>query len=345
MSDNAILAQTLIQLQQTKKPPEPEPEVEENAYLSDVSPKDKPWDEHRASADAIQEYYRDAGKWYGRYLRMQECAQWLAMAWVWEYEKWNHKLHDTRFCRVPGCPTCARQRARMWVARMLKALPELRAKYPTARWVFLSLTLRNCPVDELGATLTAMSKAWDRFSRRKEFKPVLGWVKAVEVTKNHKTDYAHPHLHALLMVRPGYFGPYYVTQARYSELWQESLRVDYTPVVDVRAVKDKPEDLRRAIGEVLKYSLKPSDLADDKEWFLSAMGQLFKRRLVMSGGVLKGILRENEEARDEEMMLLDEGPRESDEAKWIVYDWRREVKRYQRSKNKLVHERRSFHDV
>ena len=220
----------------------------------------------------------------------------------------------------------------MWVARMLKALPELQAKYPKARWVFLSLTLRNCPVDELGATLTAMSKAWDRFSRRKEFRSVLGWVKAIEVTKNHKNGSAHPHIHALLMVRPSYFTHGYISQARYTELWRESLRVDYTPVVDVRAIKDNPEALRRAIGEVLKYSLKPSDLADDKEWFLSAMGQLFKRRLVMSGGELKGILRENEEARDEEMMLLDEGLRESDEAKWIIYDWRREVKRYQKSK-------------
>lgn len=225
----------------------------------------------------------------------------------------------------------------MWQARFLKALPELQKAHPKARWVFLTLTVRNCPVEELGKTLDAMSEAWHRFSRRKEFRPVLGWVKAIEITKNYETGYAHPHVHVLLMVRPSYFTHGYVSQARWTDLWQECLRVDYTPVVHVKAIKDAPEAIKTAVAETLKYTLKPGDLADDRDWFLEAMGQLLKRRLVMTGGVLKGILRENEEARDEELALLGEGLG-ADEEKWIPFDWRRLVKRYQRSKGKTVAE-------
>jgi plasmid rolling circle replication initiator protein Rep len=136
-----------------------------------------------------------------------------------------------------------------------------------------------------------MSTAWRRLFQRQEFKPVLGWTKALEITKNHKTGFAHPHIHALLMVKPSYFTPGYVSQAKWTELWRESLRIDYTPVVHVKAIKDNPQALKTAVFEVFKYALKPGDLADDKEWFLACMGQICKKRLVSTGGVLKGILR------------------------------------------------------
>jgi len=306
------------------------PEVGAEAFLSDISPRDKPWDEHRAQADNIQEHYREDAKWHGRYLRMEKCGQRLFFGWASENGDWKFKLQEAHFCRAPGCPICQWRRSLMWQSRFLKALPELQAKYPKARWVFLTLTVRNCPVEELGQTLDAMSEAWHRFSRRKEFRAVLGWVKAIEITKNHKTGYAHPHVHVLLMVQPSYFGKCYVTQARWTDLWQECLRVDYTPIVHVKAIKDNPEALKTAVFETLKYTLKPSDLADDKDWFLTAMAQLLKRRLVMTGGALKGILRENEEARDEELALLDGEGLGAENL--IPFDWRRLVKRYQRSK-------------
>lgn len=314
---------------------EPTPEVPDDTNLSDISAKDKPWDEHRASADIIQQYYRGAGQWHGRFLRMWVCAQRLAFAWVWEGEGWKWKIQDARFCRAPGCPVCAWRRSLMWQARFLKALPELEKAHPRARWVFLTLTLKNCPVDELGNTLDLMSQAWHRILKRKEFRSVQGWIRTLEVTKNHTTNYAHPHIHALLMVRPSYFtGPYYVSQSRWADLWREGLRIDYTPVVHIKAIKDKPEALKTAVFEVLKYSLKPSDLADDQDWFLSLMGQLQKRRLISSGGVLKGVLRENEKETDEELALLGEGLG-ADEERWIPFDWRKAVKRYQRSKKGL----------
>ncbi|MDI5823366.1 protein rep, partial [Salmonella enterica subsp. enterica serovar Kentucky] len=42
---------------------------------------------------------------------------------------------------------------------------------PDARWMFVTLTVRNCDIADLGETLTAMNAAFQRMKDRKEFKP------------------------------------------------------------------------------------------------------------------------------------------------------------------------------
>ncbi|MDK7012116.1 protein rep, partial [Escherichia coli] len=89
----------------------------------------------------------------------------------------------------------------MWQARFYQSLPKIVAEYPDARWLFLTLTVRNCPITELGDTLTVMNAAFQRLKDRKEFRGVLGWVRTTEVTRG-KDGSAHPHFHTLLMVSP-----------------------------------------------------------------------------------------------------------------------------------------------
>ena len=40
----------------------------------------------------------------------------------------------------------------MWQARFYQSLPKLVTEHPKARWLFLTLTVRNCPITELGET-------------------------------------------------------------------------------------------------------------------------------------------------------------------------------------------------
>ncbi len=70
----------------------------------------------------------------------------------------------------------------MWRARFFQAVPKIMSDYPVGRWVFLTLTVKNCPIGELKATLGQMNKAWERLSKRKQF-PAIGLVKTVEVTR------------------------------------------------------------------------------------------------------------------------------------------------------------------
>ncbi len=219
----------------------------------------------------------------------------------------------------------------MWQARFLKVLPEVEAAYPTAKWVFLTLTVRNCEVHNLRKTIRSMSLAWQRLVKRPEFASnVIGWIRATEVTRGVQGD-AHPHFHCLLMVRPGYFGRPYVTQARWTELWQECARLDYTPIVDIRVIRDRHgtgEPLRRAIAETVKYTVKPDDLVADREWLLELTAQTHKLRFINSGGLLKNVLRELEAEFNEDLLLLDEDGDAGEPE--IFFEWRRAIRRYVR---------------
>lgn len=76
----------------------------------------------------------------------------------------------------------------------------------------------------------------------------------------------HPHLHALLVVPARYFGPDYIKQTRWRELWMMSARLDYAPVVDIRNVyanrrgDDASGPPVGAICEAAKYATKGSDV-------------------------------------------------------------------------------------
>jgi len=300
-------------------------------YLTDYSPSDKPWDQHRAQAQQVEGLYQRTV--YDQYAgRIRGCTGYLGFAWETDSAgEARLKLRSAHFCRVRHCPVCQWRRSLMWTARLLKALPAIEQAHPTARWIFLTLTLRNCPVRELRDTLRHMNAAWNRLRLRPEFaNHVLGWVRTTEVTRG-RDNRAHPHFHCLLLMRPGYFaGKNYVRQARWAELWKEVARLDYTPIVDVRAVKNHrgtpgETPLKRAISETLKYAVKPQDLLRSREWLLELTYQVHGLKFVSTGGLLRNVIRENEES-DEDLMLLDEGGDSGDPV--LFFEWRRAIQRY-----------------
>jgi len=228
----------------------------------------------------------------------------------------------------------------MWQARFYQALPKIVADYPSSRWLFLTLTVRNCAIDDLGETLTAMNSAFQRLKDRKEFAPVQGWIRATEVTRG-KDGSAHPHFHCLLMVPPSWFTRDYVKQARWVELWRDCLRVNYEPNIDVRAVKTKTgevvasvaEQLQSAVAETLKYSVKPEDMANDPEWFLELTRQLHKRRFISTGGALKNVLQLDRET-NEDLVIADDVGDGTDDGKRTAFVWDSGKRRYKRAPEK-----------
>ncbi|MCZ5120888.1 protein rep, partial [Escherichia coli] len=69
------------------------------------------------------------------------------------------------------------------------------------RWMFLTLTVRNCAIVELGEILKRMNAAFQRMKVLKEFLPVQGWILTTEVTRGSDCS-AHPHYHTLMMEPP-----------------------------------------------------------------------------------------------------------------------------------------------
>ena len=218
-----------------------------------------------------------------------------------------------------------------WRARFFRAVPKVLEAHPGVNWIFLTLTVRNCAIEELRATVDGMNKAFHRLVKRKQF-PAMGYVRSLEVTRSSDGS-AHPHFHALLVVPPSYFkGSSYVSQAKWTELWQSCLKVDYTPIVNVKSVKPKKgtegTGIDRAILETLKYGVKEDDLIADDAWLAELTKQLHKTRAISVSGILKDFIKEDE---PEDLVNTDEDSIDSsqvDDEDRIIFGWLPELKRY-----------------
>lgn len=310
--------------------------------LADYSPRDKPWDTNRAAADDLGLIYAASEEFDRLASRIDKCSGLLLFGQTTDQNTGEIKLRlrNASFCRVRYCTVCAWRKSLMWKARFLTALPGLQAAYPDARWIFLTLTVRNCAVTDLRAQLGLMADAWRRLLKRPEFEPVTGFIKTTEVTRGAGGT-AHPHFHVLLMVPPRMLGGRsYVTQKRWTELWREVMRLDYDPMVDVRVVKPKPggdpaDALKHAAAETLKYSTKPADLTADPAWTVEMTKQTHKLRFVATGGELKKVLSEADES-DQDLIQGDETGQGEDDGSRLAFGWQTHQRRYRRAPGRDV---------
>lgn len=321
--------------------------------LAADSPKDKPWDEHRALADKIMALataaemdkeaarIRDCSE--ALFFRLNTCTTTGEVLW---------KLHSAPFCHYRHCPICAWRRSLKSKAIFLSAMPMLVKQYPSDRFLLLTLTVRNCPLSELRSTISAMNKGFQRLIQRKNW-PARGWVRATEVTAgNDGPMQAHPHFHVLLQVPASYFsGPNYVKQAEWVERWREAMRLDYEPQVDIRVLKPRkgpieaPQGTQEpslvqssglyvAAAELLKYSTKSTDLLKGgPSWFREYAEQVHALKFLTSGGCLQGIMKDVREGDDLVHVNgenADQMEDEDEDGERLAYHWRKAAKQYQR---------------
>ena len=294
--------------------------------LSELSPdRDKPWDQHRASSDTIARYYK--GTEHQRYAeRINFCSEMLDFKLVPNPTGvYQLKLSSARFCRVRTCVVCTWRKSLMYRARAFKAIPPLIQDYPKLRFLFLTLTLKNCDITELRATITHLNQSFARLTKLKVW-PGVGYLKSVEVTRGRNGS-AHPHLHVLVGVEPSYFGRNYVKQAEWVKLWRQSLKVDYNPMLDVQALKSN-DSLVGLLTEVIKYQVKPNDLLfADREWFLEYTKQIHRTQAISFGGLFRQYFKDfDREATDEDLLGLTDDS-EVDEGH-LFFGWRRIEKKY-----------------
>ena len=294
--------------------------------LSDLSPRDKPWDKHRSNSDRVAKHY--SGSDFHRYSeRMTFISELLDFTLKpTDDESYALKLSSARFCRVRHCPVCQWRRSLAWKAKAYKVLPQIVEKYPKHRWLFLTLTQKNCKITDLRETIQLMNKAFKRLTELKAF-PAIGWLRSLEVTRGQDGS-AHPHFHCLLMVPCGYFARDYIKQAEWVAMWRKCLRLDYDPVLDVQAIKSgrKPTDL---VPELLKYCTKESDMTVDREWLLELTRQMHKLRAIATGGVLKEYLKALED-EPEDLIHVD-GDEEAiatDDDTHLYFGWKQKEKKY-----------------
>ena len=295
--------------------------------LSKFSQKDKAWDKHRYSADLIANHYRGEADFDKYARRIDSCSQSLGFRLVpnTSLGQLELRLSAARFCRVPRCPICCWRRSLKWKARVLKSLPLIVSDYPSHRWLFLTLTQKNCSTASLRKTVAEMNNSFARLTKLKRWS-IDGWIKSLEVTRSQDND-AHPHFHCLLMVPPSYFSRNYINHKEWANLWQKAARLNYKPQVYIRAIS-KEQDPVILIPEILKYSLKESDLYKSKEFLLEVTKQLYKMRSISVGGLLRNYMRKIKE-QPEDLIGKDE-TRVKDEVDegHLYFGWEYQEKKY-----------------
>ena len=217
-----------------------------------ASGKTRDWAKHKYENRFIALAYKEIDKRKAE--RMESCANWLAFVRKEE----TLRLHSARFCRVRLCPVCQWRRSLKTFAQMSQVLST--ATSQGYQFIFLTLTVKNCKGDKLSDELTALLLAFNKLTKYKDVKAICkGYYRGCEVTHNISTDEFHPHLHCILAVNKSYFkSKTYLSHARWTELWQRALKVNYTPIVDVRRCNGGV----KAVAEACKYTVKPSELLD-----------------------------------------------------------------------------------
>ena len=325
---------------------EPDLISDQCSYLSDDSKKDAEWDKWRSNSQLLEEMLmRGDETGILRYAeRMQNCSKSLLFALEVGIDgEIRQRLKEVHFCRFRHCAVCQARRSRRNYAQFLKSLPEILEKHRGARWVFLTLTVPNVHISNLRKKLSRMNEAWNRFNKLKEFKNVLAWVRSTEITKEKeektkREGYAHPHFHVLMMVKSSYFvRENYINQEQWLKAWRGAMRDDSIISVDVRIAdrhkgkKLTGKELVKSVSETLKYSVKPSDMLEDRSWVVELIKQVHKLRFLAAGGFLKGVFVKRK-LTNEEMIHTGESEIQGEELVELRYWWRKFEKRYARKK-------------
>ena len=313
-----------------------------NGILKDINKKgkDNNWKERKKDNLNLADSYKRLGE--KKYYRVIDCSTFLEFGVT---KTSSLKLLQANFCKVRLCPMCAWRRSLKIFGQVSKVMDQVEKNY-NYRYIFLTLTVKNCYSEDLKDTLDLMTKSFNKLSERKAFKKAIkGYFRSLEITYNKEDNTYHPHFHLILAVNKSYFTDkdYYLSQENWTRLWKESLQVDYTPVVDVRRVKSKDKNFSKVIAETAKYTVKSEDFLIKKEdgkidealtdEVVATLDKaLHRKRLVSFGFLFKDIHRQLnlDDAENGDLKKTDNEDELRDDLTDIIlrYQWNIGIKNY-----------------
>ena len=269
------------------------------------------------------------------FLSFMECGDFLLFA-----RKHDNKLKLARanFCKSRICNMCNWRRSLKLFGQVSQVIEAIRAKNIKVRYLFLTLTVKNCKSDKLTETINQLNAGFSRLVNKNNNKTkptkiacnLLGYMKAMEITYNVKDDTYHPHIHCILAVRPTYFNTgNYMKYEDIQALWQKCMNIDYAPQVNVRAIK-AGNSTPKAIAELAKYPTKIATVlsvpADRQEEVLYTLATVIKgRRLITFGGLFKDVKSElglADVEKDNNLVNVGDSDEEGQVIEYVRFTWR-----------------------
>ena len=303
----------------------------------DKNGKDRKWKERKFANIDLAASLERLG--YRNFNNVYECAEVLRFR---EQEDGSLKLFQTWFCKKKLCPICNWRRSMKYSYQAEEVITEAMKQYPKGRFIFLTLTVKNVNGDCINKEISQISEGFRRLMLYKKVdKNVIGYLRALEVTYSTNRDDYHPHLHVLLFVSSNYFkgdGDNYISQDEWTKLWQKAMKLDYVPVVNVKAVKATEKyDLKGAILETAKYPVKPLDLLNDdfseetKDMITDDLTKgLHRKRQIGFGKLFKEIRKELklEDIEEGDLITVQEDEESTSSVKEVIAKWNWERKNY-----------------
>jgi len=225
--------------------------------------------------------------WYGRAKRMFTCSSFLEFL---RMKDGRMKLVFSNSCRDPLCPFCQFKRSLKMFIKIMKIMELVKKEHSDCQPVFLTLTTKNCSVNDLKPILKYMSQSWNRFICSRTFNPrkdesfLKGWFRCLEVTYNYERDEFHPHYHVVLLVdKKLYFSKEhdnYMKCDEWATLWGNALKLnenneEYTPYCYVKKISN----MVKGAAYVAKYSFKTSEILDDRKIDVSNKARVIQKLL------------------------------------------------------------------
>lgn len=279
----------------------------------------------KCASEKLSSVYRSMNL-LGRASRVRDCGSFLEFH-VTESEK---KLHLSNFCKDRLCPMCNWRRSLKIFSQVSRVMDFLESQ--GFNFLFLTLTVKNCSSDDLPCTCQMLFDGWRNLYHEKSVfqKSVFGTFRSLEVTRNKKTGEFHPHLHVVLAVKPDYFKHGYISQTQWAELWRSCCSLEYTPIVDIRRIKDDSKGISGAVAEVAKYAVKSSDFLDGTfsectSYVSSFISALSGRRLCSFTGVFSKVRKQLslDDVENGDLIHVDSDLLRPDVAYMIVrYSWK-----------------------
>ena len=143
------------------KPPPLYEETFDASHLECFSPQNSGWNVRRRDATKVQECYGRTARYSRLANRMSVCSTLLRFHETApdEWGEIKHRFASKHSCHARHCPIRIQSRAYHHTKRASERLPTIVAAHPDARWLFLTLTVKNPKMENLLEKPNEMSKA------------------------------------------------------------------------------------------------------------------------------------------------------------------------------------------